>query len=271
MLASLLQKSGLFIGSDLDRNQEPLIFIRLNDWILDQAGSRWDNPPDLEVMFKNNELSELTADYLGAVMRSFQVAKYLGIKRLLRGETLFSMKSPWGWKDPRMTFTLPFWLKLFPEAKIIHLYRNGVDVAASLQKRSIKALSVANKSHALRKKWGFYNIFLKNSGFVNSSTCLDLSKGFALWENYVSSSFALTDTCINDFLHVKYEDILDSPKEHLAEILNFSGLPYNEEKLDQMSLGIDNSKGFSFRKDKHLLEFYEKARSSVIMERLGYN
>ena len=26
---------------------------------------------------------------------------------------------PWGWKDPRNSITLPLWLRLYPEAKII--------------------------------------------------------------------------------------------------------------------------------------------------------
>ena len=43
----------------------------------------------------------------------------------------------WGWKDPRTTITFPIWLQVFPKAKILHILRNGVDVAISIYRRSL--------------------------------------------------------------------------------------------------------------------------------------
>ena len=60
------------------------------------------------------------------------IAGFLGWKRYLAYRSLERFDQPWGWKDPRNVFTLPLWLRVFPEAKIIYIVRNGVDVAASL-------------------------------------------------------------------------------------------------------------------------------------------
>ncbi len=46
------------------------------------------------------------------------------------------MPRSWGWKDPRNTFTLPMWLKVFPNAKVIHVLRDKESVARSLMKRN---------------------------------------------------------------------------------------------------------------------------------------
>ncbi|MEZ5023867.1 MAG: sulfotransferase [Chitinophagales bacterium] len=45
---------------------------------------------------------------------------------------------PWGWKEPRNSFTLEFYKELFPDAKIIHIYRNPIDSANSYLKRDRK-------------------------------------------------------------------------------------------------------------------------------------
>jgi len=41
-----------------------------------------------------------------------------------------------GFKDPRTTIVLPFWLKLFPDAKVILTYRSHRDIAHSLVART---------------------------------------------------------------------------------------------------------------------------------------
>lgn len=47
----------------------------------------------------------------------------------------FGEGSPWGWKDPRTTLTLPFWQELVPEMRYVICVRHPLDVAASLAER----------------------------------------------------------------------------------------------------------------------------------------
>ena len=44
----------------------------------------------------------------------------------------------WGWKDPRTSLLLPLWGKIFPNAQVVHIYRNGHYVALSLLKRDMR-------------------------------------------------------------------------------------------------------------------------------------
>lgn len=41
----------------------------------------------------------------------------------------------WGFKDPRICLTLPFWLRILPNAKIVFVYRDPLEVAVSLWAR----------------------------------------------------------------------------------------------------------------------------------------
>ena len=47
----------------------------------------------------------------------------------------------WGWKDPRNSLTLPFWLRLIPNLKVIICLRNPLEVARSLSVRNGTSLA----------------------------------------------------------------------------------------------------------------------------------
>lgn len=38
---------------------------------------------------------------------------------------------PWGWKDPKNSFTIDLWKEIFPNAKVLHIYRNPIDSISS--------------------------------------------------------------------------------------------------------------------------------------------
>jgi len=42
----------------------------------------------------------------------------------------------WGFKDPRTTFTLPFWLEAIPDCKLVASFRHPLAVAKSLESRN---------------------------------------------------------------------------------------------------------------------------------------
>src|SRR5262245_28150013 len=126
MVAKLLHESGLHLGnaSDLmpadahneDGYWEHVRFLELNEAILNELGAAWDSPP------------HLTADW-----------KRLSALPQVRGQAdalfqEFGGSEPWGWKDPRTSLTLPFWLERCPDLKMIICVRNPFEVAVSLRR-----------------------------------------------------------------------------------------------------------------------------------------
>jgi hypothetical protein len=44
----------------------------------------------------------------------------------------------WGWKEPRTTLFAPAWLKIFPDARFVHVVRDSLAAAESIRERELK-------------------------------------------------------------------------------------------------------------------------------------
>ncbi len=111
-------------------------FVLMNDEILSIFGGDWKMPPDLPVGWPDSP----------AVAAVMDQAKAL-IDRHFQGVRL------WGFKDPRLCFTLPFWRKAVNDRPIdcVIVVRNPLDVALSLSVMAKKMSSLkANTALWLR-------------------------------------------------------------------------------------------------------------------------
>ncbi len=274
MLINMLQQLGMFVGKNLDPNCEPEFFIKLNDWVLNQAGAAWDNPEAMSSYFNpaSAEVTSLTVDYLETILKSLQVSSFIGIDRILQGTTPFKIEGVWGWKDPRNTWTLPLWLKIFPNAKVLHIYRHGVDVAASLRFRERAALIEAKNKHTSRKCNHVYDLFQRKTGFAGSVRCHDLTSAYALWELYITKALSYEHSIENQIMNVKYEDFLANPTESLTSIARFCGLESTNIEIEEATKGVNPSRGLSFVKDVELSKFWEKRKmlDLKLLLKLGY-
>ena len=187
LLSKILDDSGIFQGVMKDHNNEAFHFLSLNQTSLKNAGADWLHP---KVPQKQHwELLDKYALYA----EHFKLKSGRPIKMLLLSN------KQWGWKDPRNTYTLPMWLSVFPKAKVIHMVRNGVDVALSLQTRN------------------------KQKGEVHNELLNDLNYNFGLWEKYVSqgeSAKALT----SNYYELKYEDLLSQNNDSILGMEDFLGV-----------------------------------------------
>ncbi|MFB6261703.1 MAG: sulfotransferase, partial [Thiohalorhabdaceae bacterium] len=113
---------------------------RLNRWLLAQGGGSWVRPKGFPDLLADPEGRALAADYLRTSLRAPRGLGFWGWQGLMD-----CPRSYWGWKDPRNTFTLPLWLELFPEARVINVERHGVDVAESLVVRRNRSLARSRK------------------------------------------------------------------------------------------------------------------------------
>ena len=139
LVTNLLRSCGLYLGKEdellppspdnLDGYWENRRFVGLNDEILLTLGSAWDSPSNA-----------------GAEVWPFE-ERFNSLR--VRAEILvreFVDREPWGWKDPRMSLTLPFWQSLdgilMPfwlgrgqKLKVVVCLRDPLEVFRSLQDR----------------------------------------------------------------------------------------------------------------------------------------
>lgn len=268
MIASMLRELGLFIGNDLEKNSESQYFMMLNAWILKESGGRWDNPTIVLRTLQNAMVRNYFVEYIKTQIELPVVSSYLGISRYLRYGGLNNLDFPWCWKDPVNTFTLPIWLDIFPNAKIIHVYRNGIDVASSLRERSSNEINKELNKSKIKKS--LTCLRSKLGPVATSFNTLNLEYGFRLWEEYVAMCRTHRELLANPFIEIKYEAFLENPLDNLNALVQFCGLPnIDNSKLAVVAQDIKTSRKMAYKNNSEVVAFANSISSGWLNE-LGY-
>lgn len=220
----LLKDLGILMGSYLSRDAEAVHFQKINRRIFRAAGSNWGEVDSLlesmgsELFVQTQTEIALNTLFPGHRIVNFNqgIADYFGDNiwdTLSRGQRVW-----WGWKDPRTTLTFPIWLRIFPHARYVHILRNGIDVAISIHRRSIKQ----------HKK-----IWKRLFPLDYCPKTLDFSYCFELWEKYISYFYNHIEMIPSaQYLEIRYEDLLANPRQNLGEIAQFIDFPLQDQALD---------------------------------------
>jgi Sulfotransferase family len=134
-----------------------------------------------------------------------------------------------GEKTPEHTGLLPRVRRLFPDAKILVLYRDGRDVAHSLT----------------QVPWMSSNLYVN----------------FVVWLYYQWVVRRERQGAFPDVHFARYEDIVADPEKQLSAILNFLGLPYQPAVVE----GYGNREGVPERE----LAWKGRALGRISRERVG--
>jgi len=202
LLAKLLEDCGVHMGVRQSRSKtESLLFRDINTLVLELTGQSWrciQGLPDVDELIDGY-------DWIEAKMRKELQARlvpdYLGASALIR-----IMLGPlhWGWKDPRTSLVLPLWSRIFPNARVIHICRDGRDAALSLLARDAKTADASGEGPTERQVERFI-------------------ADFRLWELYLQR-IQQASRLFSAFYSIRYEDLLDRPGPVLADILGWLGL-----------------------------------------------
>jgi len=266
LVSRMLEGCGLFLGKKKDKNNEALFFQRLNNWLLRQSGGSWDYPQPIHLLIQNKEVFELIEDYTRYYLKTWRIISFLGVKKCLQYTSLWNTNFPWGWKDPRNTFTLPLWLRLFPNAKVIHVFRHGVDVASSLKRRQERRFRYIRTRYKKIKPLYFFRG--KTGGFTPSLRCKDLGRAFTLWEEYRTEAEIRLKVLNNPVMNIKYEDLLSDPRPKLSELSMFCGLEVSAERIRKVANMANKERMYAYQSNSELRNFAVSVR--YILERFGY-
>jgi hypothetical protein len=266
MLGRLLEDLGVFAGVKKDVNNEAVFFQNINMWMLSQSGARWDNPDAVDYLLNRNDVLALVESHVRAILNSPRAIQFLGPRKFIRGG-IGALHSPWGWKDPRNTFTLPLWLRIFPEAKVISIERHGVDVAQSLRARSLGELKTAADHYNSLGRTAF--LHPKRDGFVDSVRCTSLEGGFSLWSAYQKQVSKMTASLPKERVHaMRYEDVLSNPEADLRSAAAFCGLEVSEEKFQEALASLKPDRAYSYLASPELTKFAIEHEDEL--SRFGY-
>ena len=137
LIASMLGDAGVdlgrnFIAANLHNQRgyfEDRRVVDLHDAILAANGTDWaltDAPHTLSVPGDLcDRARELSCERVNEARRRSSVDSAMGTPEA----------SAWGWKDPRTTLFLEFWLELLPSLTVVVPFRDAAGVVASLRRR----------------------------------------------------------------------------------------------------------------------------------------
>ena len=264
MVTNILQKLGLTIGSKLDSNHESIFFQRINIWMMSLLGSSWDSPKSFENIDK--DVKENIIIQLNKLLNSRTNSLYFGWSSIIKKGSFNEINRPWGWKDPRNSFTSSIWKEVFPHSKSIHIIRHPIDTAESLLRRQKKE----RKKDIQREKK--YSDLVKSLLSIthtsyNSSMLLNsYDDCFNLIDSYYTQ---ISDNADQEALVIKFEDIISNPEIEIHNILSYCDLPSNEKDIANVAKDIDKSRSYAYRNSSDLLEF--ENLFSQLIERMGYS
>jgi hypothetical protein len=110
-------------------------------------------------------------------------------------------------KSPRNILRIPYVLEIFPEAKIIHIVRDGRDVACSM----VPGCGRDEWSHLRPPSWKTF--FDRYSGATRCAVA---------WKEIME--IGLRDLADVSHLQIRYEDLIASPESIAREIFSYMGL-----------------------------------------------
>ena len=164
--------------------------------------------------------------------------------------------------------TLPLWRQVCGDVRVIHIIRNGVDVAHSLiererstSKRPFLTLQylvhLARPWRASEVKWVHFR---------------DLGEAFALWSEYVQ--FGLDATALMnpaELFVTRYEDVLADPSRAVTRIAAFLGISIDTTLIEDLVSEVAIDRRFGFAAHPHLRRFYDRCSDHPLMAHFGYD
>jgi hypothetical protein len=255
MLARQLEALGVFMGKKKEANHESTFFLNVNRWLMAQCGGSWDNPQSIHYLLENKDARQQVAGYIDRyLLRTPRTVSYLGWRKYVRYKSPFELDSSWGWKCPLNSFTLPVWLDLFPNAKIIHIYRHGVDVANSLRQRGRRDVNPSRLQELYYNLPILHAIRPKSGEFIRVR-CDSLEGGLSLWEEYFAEAHAHVMALEERALELKYETLLCEPGKTLKEIVRFCNLPVGDAAIQEVANLVHRERAYAYSTNPELQAF----------------
>ena len=263
MVTDILNKCGLIIGNKLDSNNESLFFQRINIWMMSLLGSSWDNPKIFDEI--NEDIKQDIVSQLEKLVRSRANTLYFGWSNIIKKGSFNDISQPWGWKDPRNTFTENIWREIFPELKTIHIIRHPIDISASLLSRQAKEIESDIKRKKKTSNVIKALLSITHTNYNASMILNSYNDCFNLIELYYDQ---IVNNQSGQSLVIRFEDILSNPKLEVMSLLEYCKISVDSDKLNQILSNIDLSRKYAYKEETSLVEL-EESYSSLI-NKMGY-
>jgi hypothetical protein len=229
VMAQVLQKAGWFMGNRVNPSNEDSLPIA---WFLTKWLKTLKDFPNVEPAM------------LAYARRDFERMIYLH----RRG--ISSPDAPWGWKNPRTLWLIPFLVHRFPQLKFIHMIRDARDMMLS------------ENIYFLRQN----GHWLLGPDWWRDPEAAQLK----LWRVSNKRALEFAEHYLKDRYHmVRYEDLCQKPTETISAVMAFLGQP--ETNIAPLIQGIRDRGNIGRWRRNQAPKTVELSRAAQAdLERFGY-
>jgi hypothetical protein len=177
-------------------------------WIAGRGSGKPPNLKDLTHFLVSDKWGPVSG-FNGVTKDTVYQTVAAAIHRIMSAAAKEQSKTRWAEKTPENILAVPFLYRLFPDAKFVHIVRDGRDVAISTSQASWKRIAfegqrIRNNYHNALRRWvAWITQFLRDA-----------------------ESLGLT------FFTLRYEDLVLEPPDRLKDLLRFLDLPWSDRILD---------------------------------------
>jgi hypothetical protein len=205
VVARIVRRGGMYIGQRLNDSEDAVDFGDYSD--------RWING---YIPYRSS-----------ALPTSIQSAMTEEIQVLLEKHCacMDQQGKPWGWKEPRSIYLLPFFHALMPSLKFLHVTRDGRDMAYSTNQNQLR-------------KHGDTLL-----GWVDKFRTQP-ARSIALWTriNLLAADYGESELR-DQYLHVRFEDLCSDPISNINRIFDFFKLSGDVEQIAEEEVSPPASLG----------------------------
>ena len=184
VIARIIRRAGYFLGTRLNESEDAMDFVEFYD--------RWINRYILRrrVPLSAEEEALMASEFAGCLTR------HLAERR--------APDTPWGWKEPRSIYLLPFLDQVFAGVTFIHVVRDGRDMAFSANQNQLRKHGVA---------------VLLDSGL---ETAPQPVRTAALWSRInLETAVYGEEHMTGRYLLVRFETLCAQPEDTIRHIFDF--------------------------------------------------
>lgn len=202
--ARIIRRAGCFLGCSLNKAGDSLHVADFLDRRINRYLSR-DNW--IEGILREHDVASSSNSEFAPMIQEFE--KTIARHRMGMDDE----GSPWGWKEPRSIFVLPFLHQRYPDMTMIHMVRDGRDMALSANQNQLE-----KHGRYVLGRYGELPLFLGS---------------MVLWARVNRAAAVYGERYLGQgYLRVRFEDLCSEPVRSVGEMLRFlDGAPASLERL----------------------------------------
>lgn len=285
LLAETFAMNDIFMGLNINEgflDSESFYYKFIFPLITSKYFSDWDDSDDSFKEFCDERITDTLNDFFGESVKN----------------------KPWGWKMSETIFIMPIIKKYFPNAKFIHLVRDGRDVILSdgghfqlscyykspkvrpsVFRRAYRKLFMRKTKHIKTRIHDFYlkvtfndseldkwnGVRLDRKGILRNKYLIQMQS----WIQYIKTARRYGESMKNSYYEMKYENLCNNPVkevERLFKYLNIKMKPKTKQYLtDNVSKErIGKWKNTDLRGDKAKDFKNAVEHGKLLLKNLGY-